>query len=175
MSNTEKEGVRFINESIKRCGITQPANNLLTANPDLQAILARYAIHLSPFIENPADGRPLLDTAIESAVTNYYLGLNTSAKFAKLSFVDALLTRATMLVDYDVRYYKNIWNPFGTISLTEFISKYQSPHVGYGVKHVDFDINDYRLHILKIIANEDDIKAIGKSMQHIAVAQEIHR
>lgn len=175
MSTADKEAVRFINESIKRCGITQPANNLLTDNPDLHTILCRYAIHLSPFIENPADGRPLLDTAIESAVTNYYLGLNTSAKFAKLSFVDALLTRATMLVDYDVRYYKNIWNPFGSVSLTEFITKFPTPHVGYGVKHVDFDINDYRLHILNIIAQDADIKAIGKSMQHIAIAQEIHR
>lgn len=166
------EAEAILQESITRCGLTQPANKMLKDNPVLKDVLYRFAIHISPYIENPIDGRPLLDTAIESAVTSYYTTSLSSEEHAQHAFIDALLTRATMLVDYEIRYYKKTWDPFGSTPLYEFFTENPTSHVTYGAKRLSFIINEYRQHILRIITCPQDIDRLGIPIETLAGSPE---
>lgn len=152
----------ILNDAVIRSNLTMPANEIFTQHPVLFEMTKRYVYHISPFIENPLDGRPLIDIAIENAITSYYATDKTDDGIAaQHAYIDALLTRASMLLDYEIKFFKINWEPFGENGLTHFLNQYPLAQISYGNKIRPANLDDYRHFILIIIATTQEIKQIG--------------
>lgn len=153
-----------LSHCIARIQLQGPAEQIFNEHPELFEMTNAYAYHVSPMIENPSDGLPLIDVAIASAITRYYQVLAHEPKAiikAKHAYIDVLLSRASMLPDFVIKQYKKAWDPFGYTGITDFLYKHPFSSITYGLDTAPFDLNQYRVHILKVISTEGALARLG--------------
>lgn len=148
---------------IDRIQMQAPAEQLFAEHPELGSITSSFTYHVSPMIENPTDGRPLIDIAIETAITSFY---RVTAKDpldfikGKHAYLNVLLTRASMLPDFEIRQGKTSWDAFGYLGITDFLYSHPASTITYGINSPSFDLNAYRSHILRIITTDFNLEQL---------------
>jgi len=148
-----------LEQSLERSALARPAASVFARAPALARVAERFAGYLPAQVGSPHDARPLVDAAIEGAITAYFRD-DHSDRAAAQAFIHALLARAAVLSDFSLRHKEQRWNPLHE-SPAAWLARHPRSQIAYDGQESGALAPAFRAHLLALLAGDDELTALA--------------